>query len=227
MSTHIVRDTIGQSCIEVNKSKKTVFIWGDSHAQAIAQGIKTNNNYNYIQVASSGCKADIDQNINADNLGIKADACTKSNNHALFLIKKHKPEIVIIAQQDEHELTDFNLLSKQLNNYDVQHIIVIGPTPQWEKGLPKIIAAKYFNVEDKLIPSDTIKESILNTHSIMKTKTKKYVYISLIDFLCEQDKCLMKVDNLNTPLIFDYGHLTYEGALYLHEEYLFNYLNKY
>jgi peptidoglycan/LPS O-acetylase OafA/YrhL len=217
---HRVRDKISSSCVKIVASKKTILIWGDSHAQAIAQGIKTNKAFNYIQVASSGCKADIDQDINIKMKGLKKNACEKSNTHALKLLKEHKPELVILAQQDEHELTDFNLLTKQIKSYGVQQVLLIGPTPQWNQGLPKLISMEFSERHQKKIPIDTVKKSIRVTNDIMNLKAaaNEFLYISLIDDLCGVQGCLVKVDDENTPLIFDYGHLTFEGSLHLYEK---------
>ena len=39
----------------------------------------------------------------------------------------------------------------------------------------------------------------------------------MIDQLCNNNGCLAKVDDKNTPLVFDYGHLSLKGSKYVVE----------
>lgn len=52
--------------------------------------------------------------------------------------------------------------------------------------------------------------SPLKTDELMKSKYGKMEnvhYLSLIGALCNQDCCIAKVDDQNTPLVWDYVHL--------------------
>jgi hypothetical protein len=46
-------------------------------------------------------------------------------------------------------------------------------------------------------------------------------YISLISSLCSDNGCLTKVDDKNTPLVWDYGHLTPEGSIFVADEIIY------
>jgi peptidoglycan/LPS O-acetylase OafA/YrhL len=217
-----VRSELASSCFYVDKNKKTVLIWGDSHAQAIAQGFKSTD-YNLIQVATSSCKPDINQQLNEKLKGSKILACIKSNDYAVGLIKKLSPDIVVLAQRDSHELTDFNSISDTIKEYGVKKVVVIGPVIQLNHDyiLPKLISRALFDVNKKHINKSFLNKGVVFSDSAMKDNlSDKYLYLSLFDFLCKDDQCLVKVDNDNTPLLFDYGHLTYEGANYIYKYYL-------
>lgn len=45
-------------------------------------------------------------------------------------------------------------------------------------------------------------------------------YISIIDGLCNEKGCIAKVGDNNTPMVWDYGHLTPEGSLFVTEHIL-------
>jgi len=66
-----------------------------------------------------------------------------------------------------------------------------------------------------------IKETLLIKSSLRHKYTKsKLQYISIIYSVCEQDKCLAKMDGFNTPLVFDDGHLSIDGSKYVVEQIL-------
>jgi len=217
-----VRSVLASSCLAVDKNKRTVLIWGDSHAQAIAQGFQSVN-YNLMQVATSSCKPDINQQLNLDLKGSKSLACDKSNAYAVELIKKSSPDMVVLAQRNKHELTDFNAITQTLKAYGVKQVVVIGPVIQLNgaKILPKLITRIAFDVNNKYMALSLFNQDIVLSEMAMKAMVdNNYLYLSLFDFLCENKQCLVKVDNDNTPLLFDYGHLTYEGANYIYKSYL-------
>lgn len=57
----------------------------------------------------------------------------------------------------------------------------------------------------------------------MKTRyegNNSATYISLLDALCKNNECLAKVDDKNTPLVWDYGHLSLDGSTYIAREIL-------
>ncbi|MGB6971745.1 MAG: SGNH hydrolase domain-containing protein, partial [Desulfobulbales bacterium] len=51
-------------------------------------------------------------------------------------------------------------------------------------------------------------------------------YISIMDELCKDDECLFKVNNQGELLVYDYGHLTIEGSLYVVKNIIYPQLKK-
>jgi len=76
---------------------------------------------------------------------------------------------------------------------------------------------RHFNTQDTYFDDPYFLNDVFRLDSILK---KKYtdadlVYVSLTDELCDKKGCLAKVDNENTPLVWDYGHLSLKGSIYV------------
>lgn len=217
------KEKIDSSCTEL-KGQNGIFIWGDSHAQALGVGIRNEfTTYPVYQIASSSCRP-----------GIAADtatggefnvSCNKSNEEALRLIKKVKPAVVVLAQRENHELNDYKSIIKELKFIGVKSIIVVGPMPQYDIPLPVIISERYWDSNITKIDQKEVKKELFNTDLIMKgliTQKEGVKYVSLLDGLCENGKCVAKVDSYNTPLQWDTGHLTPEGSYYITNRFLYD-----
>ncbi|WP_413694279.1 SGNH hydrolase domain-containing protein [Psychromonas sp. KJ10-2] len=110
-------------------------------------------------------------------------------------------------------MTKHNLKSK---------IILIGPVPQWEPSLPNTIAKRHFEPTKTIIEDRSFVTSLFTINRQLHERygNSEIKHISLLDELCNEEGCLAKVDNNNTPLVFDYGHLSVEGSQYVVEEIL-------
>ncbi|MGX9416820.1 acyltransferase family protein [Vibrio sp. WJH972] len=216
----VVRDSVSPRCLNFDHNKPNVFIWGDSHAQAIGQAIKEDDSLNVSQVASSSCKAEFGHEYNKVLRGVRGEACKVSNKYVLSKLKLIKPDIVIVAQHDKHEKSDFEQLAINLKQLGVGALFVVGPTPQWSD-LPVVISRTYMDKAITMLPKKGMAQSILATDKIMLSKAhKNYTYVSILDRLCNSDKCLGKIDDQNSALLFDDGHLTKEGSYYLYNLFL-------
>lgn len=202
-------------------SRKTggIFLWGDSHAQALSLGIRKNLNKEtpFYQVASSGCKPSLFEN------GLKStldQACDISNKIAIKSIESLKPDLVIIAQVNQHEKTNWNEITQYLKKIGVKHILLVGPDPQWRPSLPYVITQRHWNEENQYIKDRGLDKSIIQTNNMMKDEIKNYEYISLIDSLCDKNySCLTRLKT-GKLMVFDYGHLTPEGSNYVVKTYI-------
>ncbi|WP_273763908.1 acyltransferase family protein [Aeromonas hydrophila] len=214
----IAKSSIDDRCFDVKGKNKTLMLWGDSHAQALSFGIRHHlrDDTGFIQVASSGCSPDIGA---APGLsGEFIIACKRSNTLAWNIIKTSKPDVVVMAQRWLHEKNDYIGLSEKLKNLGVKKIVIIGPVPQWKLTLPKIIALRHFDKNEISFSDKALDNDVLATDRIMKKLTfndPDVTYISVIDTLCQKEQCLAKIDYDNTPLSWDYGHLTLEGSNYI------------
>ncbi|MDY6451603.1 SGNH hydrolase domain-containing protein, partial [Acinetobacter faecalis] len=214
---------IDPSCIQ-KKGENGVFLWGDSHAEALSYGLRNTlqvKNIPFYQVTSAGCTPSLGISTHNDELLRKT--CNHSNNLALDSIKTLKPKIVIIAQRYEHDLTNWNQITKHLKKLGVTNILLIGPVPQWQPSLPEtIVKAIHWKSHAKYISDSNLDLDII----ALDKKTKKITlingttYISLIDKLCvlnsdNRYSCRVKVDKSDDLIQVDYGHLSEEGSVYV------------
>ncbi|MDT0582638.1 acyltransferase family protein [Brumicola blandensis] len=195
-----------------------VFLWGDSHAQALSFGIRQvlPKDTVFNQVTSSSCPPMV--NGDHDLKGEFKIACNLSNEFARKKILEIKPSVIVLAQRNKHTLNEYTEILAFLDKHDLStKVLLVGPTPQWNVSLTKLIAKKYFSPSIKRIDDPTFDESTLingaNLHA--KYRDKNIIFVSLTDYLCNQQGCLVKIDNQNTPIIYDYGHLTAKGSIFV------------
>ncbi len=202
--------SISEDCYQASANdKKSVFIWGDSHAQGLYWGLKNNlpGDWNIFQVASSGCNPKIAIQENKNNL------CEYSNWFAIEKIIKLKPEVVLIGQNLGHNLEDMKNISEYLLSVGVGKVVFTGPTPHWNgAGLPALVARKMLSNTPRRTFLGLDKGVLLLDREI-KSKfpfSEKITYVSVIDELCNDEGCLVYFgDDVKSGLTaFDYGHLS-------------------
>ena len=206
--TNIPVEKIDKSCYTRNSNQdKVVFIWGDSHAQHLRPGLseKLPKNWQVLQVASSGCDARLGAKTNPENY------CEQSNWFAFESIKQSQPDVVIIGQNQGHNLNNMLSIANTLQQIGIKKVIFTGPTPHWNKDLPSIVINLWENTPNftKIgLDLNVVKldNEILNTFP----NTKKTHYVSLINELCNESGCQIFIGNDKKLGItsWDYGHLT-------------------
>ena len=227
IETNMAKNEISSNCY---KNSNGIFVWGDSHAQYLANGVRSvyKDKIPYSQIATSSCPPMINENNQL--LGEFGVACNRANNFIKKVIAQINPKVVILAQQRRHDQNDFFEISRYLKSIGVNSkIILVGSTPQWHPSLIKAIAMRHFSPNDKKFSDIYFDVSLFEINQKLndKYKNSEITYVSLIDFLCTNEKCLAKVDNNNTPLVYDYGHLTEKGALYILNNLLKNKIDNY
>jgi peptidoglycan/LPS O-acetylase OafA/YrhL len=211
----------GLSAIDASCTHKQgeggVFLWGDSHAQALSLGLRTflAKDAPFYQVASAGCKPSLSQD-NGRNTPARA-TCNYSNSAALNAIARLQPEVVVIAQKDEHDKTRWNDIAARLKGMGVKQVVLVGPLPQWSPSLPSVIANRHWGETPSHMTDRALDQSVmaadLATRSQIDPQTVDF--ISLIDKLCVANSCLVRVPTDHSLLQIDSGHLSSEGSLYI------------
>ena len=217
--------SIDKSCTN-QKGNSGIFLWGDSHAEALSLGIRSVfKGIPFYQVTSASCKASLNEDVFTK--GDIKKACDASNKLALKNIEKLKPRVVLIAQANRHEKTNWFDVYNKLIYLGVKKVVLIGPVSQWRPSLPRVITKKsHWNSTEKYITDDGLDLSILLTDQIMNEEAipNNMIYISLIQGLCIDDNsmksCTVRVSD-GDLLQVDYGHLTPKGSLYVARNILF------
>lgn len=213
---------IDNSCFSPDENKKyRILIWGDSHAQMLNSGLKKElpNDWQVMQIASSGCAARI------DNLQLaETDYCAYSNKFALDVIAKAAPNVVIIAQSVGHNIQSMDKIDKYLKQLGVHTVIFVGPSPQWEDDLPKIIIRRLWpNIPERTwvgVNKDVYEKNLKLKNKFTQNSNK--IYIDAIGLFCNSDGCLTRLgaDSKKDSTSWDYGHLTEAASAHLAKELL-------
>ncbi len=206
---------IDPSCTE-KRGQGGVFLWGDSHAQALSLGLRTllTRGTPFYQVASAGCKPSLTQ----DNGRATAPrlTCNYSNRTALQSIRELRPDVVVIAQKDQHDKTHWSEIAAHLKSYGVKHIVLLGPLPQWSPSLPSVIANRHWGVNDSHISDPALDQSVMAADRATRSQIDPEAvdFVSLIDRLCVANSCLVRLQD-HSLLQIDSGHLSEKGSLYI------------
>lgn len=217
---HRIKPAIDSSCY-TPQSDNVVFLWGDSHAQHLNYGLRESlpGDVSLLQVGSSGCTPSAVDRDN-DALG----TCNRANRFAMEKIAAIKPDTVILAQSVDHQNNDFGGLATRLQEAGVDNIVLIGPVPQWQPSLYKLILKNYWGAVPSRL-NHHLRQSVFTTDRIMKERYRgslQISYISLVDRLCNSEGCLTYLDgNPKEGLItYDYGHFTLPASRYVVQNFI-------
>ena len=212
-------------CLDKSGSGPLVVVWGDSHAARLYPGLRVvaGNQVRLAQYTRDACPPIV-------NLG-NAN-CISANQYILNQIKAIKPATVILFavwnQYDKLWTTDRPVAQKLLQTVaaveeaGVSRILIIGPAPQWNDDLPRllVIAAR----RDRLhrVPGRTSFGLDPLAHEVDEALDKLFgarkdvTYFSAWKAFCTAEGCLTRVsDDPDGLTTWDYGHLTTPAAEYL------------
>jgi hypothetical protein len=111
-------------------------LWGDSHAEMLYSGLATTlpADWQVMIVASPNC---------APDAGVVDDSptqyCKRSNWFALSTIAKVHPDVVVMAQVDNHQFDRMTANGRTALALGAGRVVFTGPVPQWDDTMPKIV----------------------------------------------------------------------------------------
>ncbi|MDB0060938.1 acyltransferase, partial [Gammaproteobacteria bacterium] len=172
---------IKAECTDKSETSKIFFIWGDSHAQQFSYGIRNllSDRFAIRQIASSGCAP----TLVSESSDI--DHCQKSNFEALKFVYENKPEVVLLAQAENHDTHNYEYLIRELQGIGVSKILLMGPSPQWARDLPELLVKDVENIPVRL--SLYRDKKTLETNEELKKHFSQFdsvYFIDVIDLLC-------------------------------------------
>ncbi|WP_096087117.1 acyltransferase family protein [Agaribacterium haliotis] len=209
------------SCV-TSRGEGGVFLWGDSHAEALSLGLRTalsEKGVPFYQKTSSGCRASLKPLPQETEMAKRA--CDYSNKYALDSIANLKPDVVVIAQRNQHDQTDWLSLVQHLKNLGVGEVIVVGPTPQWSPSLPRVLTKPiHWQKDDLYIADKGFDTPVYDTDLVMRKRqgNNDLYYVSLLDSLCyeQEDELFCRARFEGGAIIArDYGHLSEQGSVYV------------
>jgi hypothetical protein len=210
------RTGLDPSCTAAGRDH-TIFLWGDSFAQALSLGIREQlpPGAALAQVTTSSCAAAIG---NFD-LTVRDRRCETANLYAMDQIRLLRPSLVIVAQAGGQTGVDWEALSARVVELGARSVAVVGPFPLWRPGLPRIFAEHHLEERPEYVRTGLDQDVFAHDRELaaMLAELPNVTYVSLIDRLCRNGACLARVPGeIDLELLaLDFGHLTPKGSSYV------------
>ena len=153
-----------------------------------------------------------------------------TNLFAMENIRRLQPEVVIVAQSGGQALTDWPALTAHVLSLGAKHVLVVGPFPRWEPGLPRVYAEHHIEDHAEYVGVGLNVEIFENDRAVGATVAglANVTYLSLLDQLCHDlprsaegakanHACLARVpgEDERDLMAVDFGHLSPKGSSYV------------
>ncbi len=209
---------LGACAMANDNHKKTILLWGDSHAAHFYAGYQKRfgKDFNIVLISETGCRP-ILQDKALDR------KCYEVNNYILDFVKKQKPAKVVLSAAWGHhdDWMDVENTIKKLKTLGVTHVDLIGPAPDWINTLPRQLFIysrlnKQHDIPTRMsfgLITDFLKLDVKMRELAARENIE---YISLAKILCNDKGCITRVGkNSNDLVTLDYGHFTEFGSIYI------------
>jgi len=133
-----------------------------------------------------------------------------------------RPDIVVLAQRSGYMKTDWTLLAAGIRALGARAVILVGPVPQWNRELYRIIAKKYWPNPPEWIGEGLVEEDRLVDRELKRRyrSSSDLVYVSIIEQMCRSDgscRAFVGPDKYEDIVTHDYGHFTSSASRYVAE----------
>ena len=198
-------------------TEATWFLWGDSHAQALAPGLTEllPAGTALAQVTTSSCRP----GLTSMDPQVPGGRCQRTNSYALEKIRELKPDVLIVAQAGAHSQTDWEALARSVTALGAKRVVVVGPVPVWLPSLPEIVTSRFWGADLTRVNYGLVADR-LEDDAVMRTRygaSSTLTYLSLMASLCDNNGCLASVPGTNPPELFafDAAHMTPLASRYV------------
>ncbi len=196
-------------CIKTNAEKPNILLFGDSHAAHYYPAIeRILKDYNISQVTTAGCRPVFPPP--------GSNYCYDLVTRALkdYIPNLHFDAIIMSGLWFETDIPELNRTIEYISAHTKQ-VYVFGPSMRYSQKLPRLLASSYLSGRGgKLFFENMYYDPVKNLDKKMKqTINKKAHYISTIDIICPNRKCVTEI--ANEPANFDDSHLTEGGAAFV------------
>lgn len=223
--TGATRTHIDASCTQAGE-RATVLLWGDSYAQALSLGLRTvlPAGIRLAQVTASLCRPSFDD----IDPHVPDGRCPRANAFAADSVKALEPDLVVLAQMNRHEDTDWAGMAGRILALGAKRVVLVGPVPRWLPSLPEVVTTRYWGTDYSRV-SHGLDPDALAADLALTARAydpRLLTYVSVIGRLCDPRGCVAVVPRSNDQALIalDAGHLTPKGSVFVAERVLRPYL---
>jgi hypothetical protein len=224
VDTSLAFDGFAEPCYRGDGQKPEILLLGDSHAAHLYPGLAEvlrASPVDLLQLNASRCPP-----LLGAQRGLP-ESCRQANEFAFHVARQLRPWLVIL---DAEWTTYFSQADfapslaetiRSLLSEGVEHVVVIGPVPDWSPALRDVLEKQFLRVGSALPPRTQtgLDPSLFTANERMRRDATEAGarFISLTDRVCDATGCLTFVGpNVSSDLIvYDTDHLTMAGARYI------------
>jgi peptidoglycan/LPS O-acetylase OafA/YrhL len=206
--------TFGDECVERGR-RPLVLLWGDSTAGSLMPGLRKaqqTHDFAIAQFTSSSCAPALNAEIAI------TPGCRLINDKVMGLARELQPDIVLLHGANDKVVDNMVETVTALKRDTRARVIVLGPEPFWDRGLPNEVM-RYYLLHHRLIPARATGGFASNWADKPlrgKFEPKGAEFISLWDVLCNKEGCLARVGDAASDLTAsDAIHLTEKGSVFV------------
>ncbi len=191
---------------------ETVVLWGDSYAAHLHPGVPA-----VLEFARTSCPP---------LLMVNNPACQRGNEFVLGEIARLRPGTVALFgdwarqysnwENGGYDARQLGVTLRALKSAKVDRIVVLGPAPQWEWDLPRLLVARWLHgATVPEIPERAtlgLRSDGRSIERVIRAEAERHgaIFVSLLDLLCNGEGCLVQTSGELTT--WDNGHLTVAAA---------------
>jgi peptidoglycan/LPS O-acetylase OafA/YrhL len=198
-----------QTCATLVVNKPNVLLLGDSHAAHLWRAYAdTYPEINLLQATISGCKPVV---------GSRGEGpCVELVTTMLddFIPKAKLDAVILSARWIDSDVPSLLQTIERIRPY-TKTVYVFGPIVTYDEGLPRLLAQSEARGPDITNRSRTKEVQRVDRDLAAAIPPEAARYLSIYEMLCPAGgQCTTRTAD-GIPVQWDYGHLTYEGGLYL------------
>ena len=224
VDTSLAFDGFAEPCYHGAGQKPQILLLGDSHAAHLYPGLAEvlrSSPVDLLQLNASRCPPLIGPQRSV------AESCRQANEFAFHIARERRPWLVILDAEWISYLGQADFASafaetiRSLLREGVEHVVVIGPVPDWQPALRDVLEKQFLRVGSALPPRTRagLDPSLFASDEWLRRDATEAGarFISLTDRVCDATGCLTFVGpNVSSDLIvYDTDHLTVAGARYI------------
>ncbi|MCP5011852.1 MAG: acyltransferase [Aestuariibacter sp.] len=204
----------------------SVLLWGDSHANALAKGLRYKLGENLNETTSSACLPLINTHFP------HRKHCQTTNDFVIEHIQQANYDTIVlhgnwISHPDKIDALSETLAALQTVN---ARIIVVGGVPHYLPDLPSFLLTKRLLLDADSAPvkvEPTLFAEIEAIDTKLMAASKQFDNVTFVSalasFCASQEQCQVILPSATeerqwVPAAWDYGHVTLEGALLLSDQ---------
>ena len=204
----------------------SVLLWGDSHANALAKGLRYKLGEKLNETTSSACLPLIDTHFP------HRKHCQTTNDFVIEHIQQANYDTIVlhgnwISHPDKIDALSETLAALQTVN---ARIIVVGGVPHYLPDLPSFLLTKRLLLDADSAPvkvEPTLFAEIEAIDTKLMAASKQFDNVTFVSalasFCASQEQCQVILPSATeerqwVPAAWDYGHVTLEGALLLSDQ---------